>query len=56
MEGFQPDWEKQTELSMVQRDMTTACLIQFNLSLPLMVQWIGGPHINICLTQEDLQR
>jgi hypothetical protein len=45
MKGFQLDWEKQTELSIPQRDMTTACLLHFNLSLPAMVRWIGGAHI-----------
>jgi hypothetical protein len=45
LQGFQKDWEKQTELSLVQRDLTTACLIYFNLSLPAMVRWIGGPHV-----------
>jgi hypothetical protein len=45
MKGFQPDWEKQNELSIPQRDMTSTCLLHFNLSLPAMVRWIGGPHI-----------
>ena len=45
MKGFQEGWQAQTELSKPQRDMTTACLIHFNLSLPAMVRWIGGPHV-----------
>ncbi len=45
MKGFQEGWQAQTELSRPQRDMTTACLIHFNLSLPAMVRWIGGPHV-----------
>jgi hypothetical protein len=46
MQGFQPDWQKQTKLSVPQREMTTACLLHFNLSLPAMVLWIGGPHVD----------
>jgi hypothetical protein len=38
MQGFQPDWQKQTGLSVLQREMTTACLLHFNLSLPAMVR------------------
>jgi hypothetical protein len=45
MQGFQSDWEKQTELLVPQQEMTTACLLHFNLSLPAMVRWIGGPHV-----------
>jgi hypothetical protein len=45
MEGFQPDWQKQTELSFPQREMTTACLLHFNLSVPATIPWIGGPHV-----------
>jgi hypothetical protein len=45
MQGFQPGWQKQTELSVPQWEMTTACLLHFNLSLPAMVRWIGGPHV-----------
>jgi hypothetical protein len=45
IQGFQPNWELQTSISLVQRDLTTACLIAFKLSLPAMVRWIGGPHI-----------
>jgi hypothetical protein len=45
MQGFQMDWQQQTELSGAHRDMTTACLIYFKMSLPAMVRWIGGPHV-----------
>jgi hypothetical protein len=45
IQGFQKGWEKQTKLSVVQQDMTTACLIHFKLNLPAMVRWIGGPHV-----------
>jgi hypothetical protein len=45
MRGFQPDWQKRTELLVPQREMTTACLLHFNLSLPAMVRWIGDPHV-----------
>jgi hypothetical protein len=45
MQGFQPDWQKQTELSVPQQEMTTACLLHFNLSLPAMVRWVEGPHV-----------
>jgi hypothetical protein len=43
---LQTDWEQQTSLSMAQRDMTTPCLLHFNLSLPATVQWIAGPQIS----------
>jgi hypothetical protein len=45
MQGFQKDWQTQTELSIAHRDMTTACLIHFKMSLPALVRWIGGPHV-----------
>lgn len=45
IQGFQPDWKTQTVLSRAQRDMTTACLLHFLLSLPAMVRWIAGPHV-----------
>jgi hypothetical protein len=44
LRGFQAGWETQTELSKAQEDMTMACLFHFNLSLPAVVRWIGGPH------------
>jgi hypothetical protein len=43
-QGFQENWEKQTFLSMAQRNMTTACLILCAFSLPALVQWTAGPH------------
>lgn len=39
--SFQPDWQEQTMLSLVHRDMTTACLIHFGMSLPALVGYIG---------------
>jgi hypothetical protein len=45
LQGFRPNWEQQISLSCPQRDMITACLIYFKLSLPAMVRWIGGPHV-----------
>jgi hypothetical protein len=45
LQGFQAGWEKQKELPLAQRDMATACLLHFKLSLPAMVRWIGGPHV-----------
>jgi hypothetical protein len=45
MQGFQFEWENQRTLSIAQLDMTTACLLHFNLSLPAMARWIGGPHV-----------
>jgi hypothetical protein len=54
MQGFQPDWKSQTALSRAQRDMTTACLFHFNLSLPALVRWIAGPHIGEHRDNEEI--
>jgi hypothetical protein len=45
IQGFEPNWELQTSISIVQRDRTMACLIAHRLSLPAVVRWIGGPHV-----------
>jgi hypothetical protein len=46
IQRFQDNWEKQTSLSIAQRDVTSSArLIHFDLSLPALAQWTASPHI-----------
>lgn len=45
LRGYQQSWHQRKELSQERRAMTTACLLHYNLDIPTVVRFLGGPHV-----------
>lgn len=40
-----PNWQERTTIDEHRKAMTTACALHFDLDIPSVVRWIGGPHV-----------
>ena len=40
-----PKWNERTTIDEERKRMTTACALHFDLDIPSVVRWIGGPHV-----------
>ena len=45
LRGYQQSWDKRTHLEHERRAMTTACLLHYNMEIPVVVRYLGGPHV-----------
>jgi hypothetical protein len=45
LRGYQHSWDKRTCIEHERRAMTTACLLHYNLEIPVVVRYLGGPHV-----------
>ena len=45
LRGYQHSWNKRVNLEEERRSMTTACLLHYNLEVPAVVRYLGGPHV-----------
>ena len=45
IQGFQPDWQRQTDIDDDRVRMATAALLHFDGDIADTTRWIGGPHV-----------
>jgi hypothetical protein len=45
LRGYQTSWKQRTSLESERRAMTTACMLHYNLEVPAVVRYLGGPHV-----------
>ena len=45
LRGYQQSWHQRKDLMNERRAMTTACLLHYNLDIPTVVRFLGGPHV-----------
>jgi hypothetical protein len=45
LRGYQQSWDKRTCIEHESRAMTTACILHYNMEIPVVVRYLGGPHV-----------